>query len=331
MKQQRAYVLAGLVLTMLIVSGQLCGDESAKEPRKAELRKDMTLAEVQKLHPDMRHDVWLCAFSIKGGVRVIAVGVRGHKGQAQAVDLFCVPLGSSIEKMQRENIAAIKDGVSKEEVRRVLGEPTKTGSMGGGDNKVEFLYYGDWLLRFEGGILTRERNKPSIETPSEESKTELAVKNSLLILEDLQKAGFAAVVKASAPTSQLGEVWRTPERIFLFWSGKLSRWGEPGKNLLDELNGLNLKVKALYVPEPIPVTFVAVIPPSTADQREAIRGGKVQIGMSRLAVRASWGPPRDVNRTVLKGRVFQEQWVYGGIDGQYLYFDEDGQLEAWQD
>ena len=43
-------------------------------------------------------------------------------------------------------------------------------------------------------------------------------------------------------------------------------------------------------------------------------------------VRASWGEPGDVNRTVTAYGV-HSQWVYGSV---YVYFD-DGILTGWQD
>ena len=43
-------------------------------------------------------------------------------------------------------------------------------------------------------------------------------------------------------------------------------------------------------------------------------------------VRASWGKPDDINRSVGPWGV-HEQWVYGY---KYLYF-EDGSLTSWQD
>lgn len=53
--------------------------------------------------------------------------------------------------------------------------------------------------------------------------------------------------------------------------------------------------------------------------------GRVQIGMTAEQARASWGAPRDVNRTTTAYGV-HEQWVYSG---SYLYF-EDGILRTIQ-
>jgi hypothetical protein len=56
---------------------------------------------------------------------------------------------------------------------------------------------------------------------------------------------------------------------------------------------------------------------------------KVQIGFTREQTIAAWGKPRDINRSVGSYGT-HEQWVYGGIDGTYLYF-EDGIMTSWQD
>ncbi len=53
--------------------------------------------------------------------------------------------------------------------------------------------------------------------------------------------------------------------------------------------------------------------------------GSVKIGMSKEMCIASWGKPKDINKTVLK-KVVSEQWVY---DNNYLYF-ENGILRAIQ-
>lgn len=60
--------------------------------------------------------------------------------------------------------------------------------------------------------------------------------------------------------------------------------------------------------------------------KAAIIAGKIQIGMSKEMVLASWGYPSDINRTVTSTLV-REQWIYGRI---YVYF-ENGVLTAWQD
>lgn len=53
---------------------------------------------------------------------------------------------------------------------------------------------------------------------------------------------------------------------------------------------------------------------------------KVLQGMSPGQVRAAWGRPENINRTVIPGHT-SEQWVYGDT---YLYFD-DGVLTSWQE
>lgn len=58
----------------------------------------------------------------------------------------------------------------------------------------------------------------------------------------------------------------------------------------------------------------------------AVIARKILFGMTREQVRASWGDPDDINRTVTRSRT-REQWVYGS---QYVYFD-NGVVTAWQD
>jgi len=50
------------------------------------------------------------------------------------------------------------------------------------------------------------------------------------------------------------------------------------------------------------------------------------MGMGSNMVKASWGEPEDINRTVGSFGV-HEQWIYGDT---YVYF-EDGILTSWQD
>jgi hypothetical protein len=61
---------------------------------------------------------------------------------------------------------------------------------------------------------------------------------------------------------------------------------------------------------------------------QAIKDGKIFIGMTKEQVRASWGPPDRSNRSVGSWGV-HEQWIYGDF-GPYLYF-ENNKLSSWQD
>jgi len=61
---------------------------------------------------------------------------------------------------------------------------------------------------------------------------------------------------------------------------------------------------------------------------ECIRERKVHIGMTKEQVKASWGPPYKVNRTVTAYGT-REQWVYRGFTSGYVYFD-DGVVTAIQ-
>jgi hypothetical protein len=60
--------------------------------------------------------------------------------------------------------------------------------------------------------------------------------------------------------------------------------------------------------------------------KDDILKGNVQIGMSREMVKATWGEPENINRTVGSWGV-HEQWIYGNT---YLYF-ENNILTSFQD
>ncbi len=72
--------------------------------------------------------------------------------------------------------------------------------------------------------------------------------------------------------------------------------------------------------------FVRDNPKLSRSRKNQILNGEIYIGMSREMVRASWGDPRDINRSVGSWGV-HEQWVYYRT---YVYF-ENGVLTAWQD
>lgn len=54
--------------------------------------------------------------------------------------------------------------------------------------------------------------------------------------------------------------------------------------------------------------------------------GKITMGMTGPQVRAAWGAPDHINRTVVGDRV-SEQWVYGS---SYIYLADD-HVTSWQD
>jgi hypothetical protein len=58
----------------------------------------------------------------------------------------------------------------------------------------------------------------------------------------------------------------------------------------------------------------------------AISNKNVHIGMTTEQVKAAWGRPETLNRTVSSGTV-SEQWVYGST---YLYI-ENGVMTSYQD
>lgn len=76
--------------------------------------------------------------------------------------------------------------------------------------------------------------------------------------------------------------------------------------------------------------FINNNPNLSASIRNQILNGQISIGMSREMAEASWGKPRDINRTVTSTMV-REQWVYGTISNRrYLYF-RNGILDSFQD
>jgi len=64
----------------------------------------------------------------------------------------------------------------------------------------------------------------------------------------------------------------------------------------------------------------------TADDCRDVVAKKVSIGMNPEQIRAAWGKPEEINRTVVAGHE-NEQWVYGRT---YLYVD-DGKMTSFQD
>jgi hypothetical protein len=73
----------------------------------------------------------------------------------------------------------------------------------------------------------------------------------------------------------------------------------------------------------------------TDDEWWLIADHKIQVGMSELALLASWGSPGlygAINRTATSAGV-QIQWVYRNCQGcrtRYVY-TQDGKVVSWQD
>lgn len=70
------------------------------------------------------------------------------------------------------------------------------------------------------------------------------------------------------------------------------------------------------------------------EKQKAIEERRIVIGMNQEEIKASWGTPLKINRSVFSWGI-HEQWVYyiigeRGIQNAYLYF-EDGKLTGWQD
>lgn len=77
--------------------------------------------------------------------------------------------------------------------------------------------------------------------------------------------------------------------------------------------------------------YVTTHPELTQQTKQDILEGRIRIGMTREQVKATWGYPDDINRTVGSWGE-HEQWIYG-YDirfRRYLYF-ENGKLTSWSD
>lgn len=72
--------------------------------------------------------------------------------------------------------------------------------------------------------------------------------------------------------------------------------------------------------------YVSQHPELSDSLKNTILNNKVHIGMTKEQVRASWGEPDEINKTILKDST-HEQWCYGNYN--FLYFKDDI-LEAAQ-
>jgi len=77
--------------------------------------------------------------------------------------------------------------------------------------------------------------------------------------------------------------------------------------------------------------YIQIHPDLTQQIKNCILNKKICIGMTKEDVIASWGTPKDINKSVGSWGV-HEQWIYGNplYGAQYLYF-ENGKLTSWQD
>lgn len=86
-------------------------------------------------------------------------------------------------------------------------------------------------------------------------------------------------------------------------------------------------VKELTEDEKRRQIFVQNHPNLSSQDRKDILAGNIRIGMTREMVIASWGEPKDINRTVGTYGV-HEQFIY--YSGTYVYI-QNGKLTSWQD
>lgn len=89
-------------------------------------------------------------------------------------------------------------------------------------------------------------------------------------------------------------------------------------------------VQMLSRPQRRRIAFVNSNPSISDQHKQHILDGNISIGMTKEMAEASWGSPRDVNRTVTANMV-REQWIYGSVrNRRYLYF-RNGVLDSFQD
>lgn len=62
---------------------------------------------------------------------------------------------------------------------------------------------------------------------------------------------------------------------------------------------------------------------------DAIRGGRIAMGMTAEQARLSFGEPTNINRSVGSWGV-HEQWVYGGTGSRVYVYLENGVVTSWQ-
>jgi hypothetical protein len=80
------------------------------------------------------------------------------------------------------------------------------------------------------------------------------------------------------------------------------------------------------------VVLVAVLLASCVTYEYRFNLRSLELRMPAEQVLELWGPPSDINRTVISTGDVSEQWVYyyTQYDAIYLYF-ENGRLTGWQD
>lgn len=76
--------------------------------------------------------------------------------------------------------------------------------------------------------------------------------------------------------------------------------------------------------------FVENNPDLSSEMRELVLEGKIRLGMRADLVRASWGEPRDINRTVTSS-IIREQWVYGSTGNRTYIYIRNGTVTSFQD
>ena len=92
-----------------------------------------------------------------------------------------------------------------------------------------------------------------------------------------------------------------------------------GRTYAEFINGLTTMQKE---------KFERLVPKYGKATAKMMVEGKVRIGWSKQMCRESWGEPDDINRTTGSWGT-HEQWVYGDIYCDYLYF-ENGVLTSIQ-
>lgn len=320
------------------LGGRRPPDRARKTPSPSQeaklLRKGMRFREVHLLFPEMTQEFEVWDYGRFMAVFCLLPCYGEELKRCEQPRLLNVlkyrDLMVHILPKAKQNLARLRLGMSHSEVHEVIGQPSgKAGNV----KSLLIENYGGVRIRFVKGELTELTGEDKLAVASVEDES--AFKELLRHLERgaMSTGDFARTLKRLPPKWQ---VWNAGNTRFVFREGELRHWGTPKETISAAFgSGGSFHVRHPLLKEPLELsaedlTLEAVLPETTSAQRKAMKERSVQIGMTKDMVICAWGKPRDINRTVIAGVVGREQWCYGGIGGQYLYF-ENGILTSYQD
>ncbi len=320
MQRKTFFKITCIIFTLLLVRLGYAG-ESGDETHQ--LSKDLPFDEVQKLYPTMRKDVEIVGFP---PFYSVFLDTKSERTLLNILFVFNYDYLRSQTEKAMGNTLKIKEGMEENKILEILGEPDGEDTIRSGQIKI--LDYDRFSIYIEDGEVTRTRGELKLN-----------------FLSDDELANIREELKNMIPGSDYHsflddhgskfDVWVTKERYFVFRDDKLFRWYNEKKRLdsktVKEIimsDPLNLEISG--VSESFPVEMEPIFMETTLRERDAVRENKLKFGMPRNAVLCSKGEPRDINRTIIRDEVVQEQWVYGRMGGPYLYF-KNGRIETIQD